>query len=97
MNIIKLNTSEFEVDSYNKATYFNGETVTSNANFSINTNNISALNDLSDEVITVIQILHNGEVIYNLTDINAKIENINEFLNVDKMNISVSLRFDNVE
>lgn len=97
MNIIKLNTSEFEVDSYNKTTYFNGETVTSNANLSINTNDISALNDLADEVITVIQILHDGEIIYNLTNINAKIENINEFLNFDKMNISVSLRFDNVE
>jgi len=97
MNIIKLNNTEFEVESYNKTTYFNGENVTSNANMLINTDDITVLNNLAENPINTIQILHDNDVIYNLTNANAQIENINEYLNFDKMNINVNLRFDNVE
>ena len=94
MNIIKFNAVEFEVMSYNKNTYFNEGTITSSANCQIIVSDMSILNDLTDEAITSLQILHNGNIIYNLSDINAHIENISEYLNVDKMDISVSLRFD---
>lgn len=97
MNIIKLNNVEFEVESYNKTTYFNGENITSNANMLINTDDITVLNNVAENPINTIQILHDNDVIYNLTNANAQIENINEYLNFDRMNINVNLRFDNVE
>lgn len=96
MNKIKLNNAEFEIENYNKSTYFGGDTITSNANFQLTTNDITLLNALVSETITSIQIIHDDTVIYNLTDINAHIDNINEYLNFDRMNINVSMRFDPV-
>ena len=94
MNIIKFNDVEFEVISYNKNTFFSGNTVTSNANCQIISSDVNTLNDLADETITSLQILHDGNIIYNLSDISAHIENISEYLNVDRMDVNVSLRFD---
>ena len=92
MNTIKFNNAEFEVESYSKTTYFNNA-LSSNASCSIITNDIDTLNALAIEPITSLQILHEGEVIYNLHDINAKIDSINEYLNGNRMNINVSLNF----
>lgn len=94
MNIIKFNNVEFEVISYNKNTYFSEDAITSSANCQIILSDMSILNDLTDETITSLQILHDGNIIYNLSDISAHIDNISEYLNVDKMDINVSLRFD---
>lgn len=94
MNIIKFNDVEFEVISYNKNTFFNGSTVTSTANCQVILTDVSVLNDLADGTITSLQILHDGNIIYNLSDISARIENISEYLNVDRMDVNVSLRFD---
>lgn len=93
MNIIKFNNVEFEVIGYNKSTYFSENAITSTANCQIIVIDMSILNDLTDETITSIQILHDGNIIYNLSDISAHIDNISEYLNVDKMDISVVLRF----
>lgn len=92
MNKIKFNDVEFEVESYNKNTYFHEE-LSSNGNCSIITDNMDALNALAEVPITSLQILHDGEVIYNLHDINAKIDNINEYLSGDRMSINVNLIF----
>lgn len=94
MNIIKFNNVEFEVISYNKNTFFSENEITSTANCQLILSDVSVLNDLTDETITSLQILHDGDVIYNLSDISARIENISEYLNVDRMDVNVSLRFD---
>lgn len=94
MNIIKFNNVEFEVTSYNKNTYFSESAITSTANCQIILSDMNVLNGLADETITSLQILHDGNIIYNLLDISAHIDNISEYLNVDKMDINVSLRFD---
>ena len=93
MNIIKFNNVEFEVTSYNKNTYFSENAITSTANCQIILSDMNVLNGLADETITSLQILHDGNIIYNLSDISAHIDNISEYLNVDKMDINVSLRF----
>ena len=92
MNKIKFNDVEFEVESYSKNTYFHEE-LSSNGNCSIITDDMDALHALAEVPITSIQILHDGEVIYNLHDINAKIDNINEYLSGDRMSINVNLIF----
>ena len=93
MNTIKFNDTSFEVESYNKNTSFMGETISSSASCTINTNNIESLNALAQDSITSIQILHNNDLIYNLADIDAKIDNISEYLNGDRMGVSVNLTF----
>ena len=92
MNKIKFNDIEFEVESYSKNTYFHEE-LSSNGNCSIITDDMDALNALAEVPITSLQILHDGEVIYNLHDINAKIDTINEYLSGDRMSINVNLIF----
>ena len=94
MNIIKFNNVEFEVISYNKNTYFNDDTITSSASCQIIVADMDVLNNLAKTTITSLQILHNGNIIYNLSDISVHIDNISEYLNVDRMDINVSLRFD---
>lgn len=94
MNIIKFNNVEFEVISYNKNTFFSESEITSTANCQIILSDVSTLHGLADETITSLQILHDGNIIYNLSDISAHIENISEYLNIDRMDVNVSLRFD---
>ena len=93
MNIIKLNDAEFQVESYNKTTTFSGENISSSAYCQVNTDNINTLNELAADPITSIQILHDGDLIYNLQNINAKIDNINESLSMDRIFINVNLTF----
>ena len=93
MNIIKFNDTSFEVDSYSKNTYFTGENVTSNAYCSIKVTEMATLNALTEVPITSMEILHDGNSIYRLDNINAKIESINEVLNFDRINITVNFVF----
>ena len=94
MNTIKFNDTTFLVESYNRTTSFAGEVITSTGYCLIFTDDISALEALADTTITSIQIYHDNELIYNLTDASVHIENINEYLNVDKMFVNVNLIFD---
>ena len=94
MNTIKLNNVEFAVESYNKNTTFSGETVSSNGYISFAPiDNIDALNTLSQSAITSIQILHDEKVIYDLQNINAHVDSMNEYLSGDRMTIGVNLTF----
>lgn len=95
MNTIKFNDTEFQVESYSKNTYVSDGHVTSNANCAIVVSDIAVLNTLMQDTITSIQIKYNDDVIYHLQDISAHIDNVSEYLNVDRMNISVNLTFDN--
>lgn len=94
MNKIKFNNTEFEVETYSKTTYFNGETITSNGSCNVVTSNVASLNSLAQNEITSIQITHDDNLIYDLNDISAKIDSINEYFTGDRMSISVSLTFD---
>lgn len=94
MNTIKFNNTEFELDSYNKNTYFSMDgNINSNASCNISTSNITALNALAESSITSLQIFHNEELIYDLQNIDAHIDNINEYLNNDRMSISINMTF----
>lgn len=93
MNTIKINNLELTVESYNKSTYFNGQTIASNATCNVITSDIAALHELMEEEITSIQIFYEGTLIYNLQNITARIESINEYLNTDRMNININFNF----
>ena len=97
MNKIILNDVEFEIESYNKNTYFAGDTINSNASCSLANANVNALNTLAQTTITVLQIQHDDNTIYELENIHAHINSINEYLSGDKMNVNISLTFDNIE
>ena len=94
MNKIKFDQLEMEVESYNKSTYFNNGTITSNGSCTINTSNMTALTELAKNTINTIQIYGNDDaLIYDLQNANANIENISEYLNGDRMNININLIF----
>ena len=95
MNTIKFNNTEFQVESYSKSTYLSDGHVASNANCSVIVDDITVLNALMQDTITSIQIKYNDDVIYNLQNINAHIDNISEYLNTNRMNVNVNLIFDN--
>lgn len=97
MNKIKFNNSEFELVNYNRNTYFNGDSITSNGSCSIKTDEYSNLQELGENPITSIQITHDDEIIYNLNNINARATTIGEYLEYDHMSINVELVFDTVE
>lgn len=97
MNTIKFNDAEFTVVSYNKSTTFNGDNINSSAYCDIIPADIAALHALGDDLITTIKIYHDEELIYNLTDQEAHITNINEYLNNDHMNANVTLIFGTIE
>lgn len=96
MNKIKFNTTEFEIESYNKTTNFSPEGISSNAYCSIYTNDINAVNALAENTISTIQIYSDQNLIYNLQDANAKIDSINEYLTGNRMGININLTFSNI-
>lgn len=94
MSKIKLNQLELEVESYSKGIYFSNGIISSSGSCTVNTNNITALMELAKNSIDVIQIYNNDDVlIYDLQNANANIDNINEYLNGDKMNININFIF----
>jgi len=95
MNVIKLNNAEFQVESYSRNTSFYNEegTVVSAATCGLITNNLNALNELAATTITSIQILHDDNLIYNLENIDAVIENISESLSDDRVWVYVNIKF----
>ena len=94
MNTIKLNNTTFEVTSYNKSTYLSDQEIRSNATCSIKISDIADVNALMGVTITSLKIYHDETLIYNLADISAKLDNVNEYLNIDTVDVSLSLTFD---
>lgn len=95
MNTIKFNNEEFEVNSFNKSTYFNGQ-LTSAATCSLENTSLEILEPLLTTHITSLQIYHNDTLIYNLSNIDAKVDTINEILEDDRMGISLNITFNQV-
>ena len=94
MNKIKLDQLEMEVESYNKSTYFNNDTINSSGNCAVNTSNMTALAELAKNPINTIQIYNNDDaLIYDLQNANANIESISEYLNGEKMSININFIF----
>lgn len=95
MNIIKLNNTEFQLQSYSRNTYFNEGGITSNASCNIKTPDTDDLMALGEETITSIQIKVDNNVIYELENITAKVDNINEYFDGQNMNFSINFMFSN--
>lgn len=94
MNTIVFNgDASFGVESYNKSTNFEGENISSSGYASLITTDIDALTAVAQEPITSIQILHDGDSIYNSTNLNAKITNINEYLSDNRISVNISFIF----
>lgn len=93
MNTIKFNNLELEVESYNKNTYLNDGNITSTGYCAVLTNDIAALNELMTETITDIEIKHDGNIIYSLDNLSARIDTISESLSGDRININLNIAF----
>ena len=96
MNTIKFNEHTYDVESFNKNTYFNDNNVTSSASCSIKTNDITSLHALAAEGVSSLQIYHDGTLIYNLSDISGRLNSIDEYLSDDHVNINLSFTFNTV-
>lgn len=93
MNKIKFNNVEVTLEGYNRTTYFSDGSISSNGSCNIITDDMTELNELAQDTITSIQIYSNDTLIYDLQDIDAKINTISEYLNGDRISISISLVF----
>lgn len=93
MNTIKFNNHTYEVLSFNKNTYFNETGVGSNANCQIKTADITSLYELAEETIETLQIYHDNELIYNLSNLSGKLSYIDEYLAEDRINITLNCSF----
>jgi hypothetical protein len=98
MNTIIFNEDKtFGLESYNKTTTFEGDTVNSSGYASLlmtqDTDTISDLVTVAQGTVTSIEIKHDGTSIYNSTNLNAKINNINEYLSGDRINVNINFIF----
>lgn len=94
MNTIKFNNHEYEVLSFSRNTYFNGNEINSTVNCQIKTSNITELYELAQETISTLQIYHDNELIYNLGNLSGRLVTIDEYLAEDRINISLNCSFD---
>ena len=94
MNTIKFNNVEFEVENFYRNTNFSEDHIESNGNCSVKVDSIDEIYELAESTITSIQILHDGEVIYSLSDLNAKIANINESFTGARVSPNLSIQFE---
>ena len=93
---IILNNEEFDFSGYNRSIYFSDENMTSNGYISNlrGTNVTNRLSDLAQETITSITIKKDNDVIYELDDIDAKINTMDESYNGDDAVITnVNIQF----
>lgn len=98
MATIIINDSTFQLTGFNRSTAFTDDTISSYAYLSITYDNnaSAAIHQIAEGAITSIVIKNsNNETIYTLSDINAKISNIDEILNGDVITVSVNLQFNN--
>lgn len=93
MNTIKFNNHTYEVLSFNKNTYFNEGQINSSANCQIKTTNVTSLYVLADETIETLQIYHDNELIYDLSNLSGKLSSIDEYLAEDRVNITLNCSF----
>ena len=94
MTTLKLNNTEFELTAFTRNTSFYENSIVSAASCDIKVSDTDLLEALTDIQITSLQIKYDNNIIYNLDGINAKITNINEYLNTDHINTTIGLTFD---
>lgn len=94
MTTLKLNNTEFELAAFTRNTSFYENSIASTASCDIKVSDTDLLETLTDIQITSLQIKYDDNIIYNLDGINAKITNINEYLNTDHINTTIGLTFD---
>ena len=94
MNTIKLNNTVFELEGYSKTTPFEEGNIFSNGQCDIKNVNIDNAYTLAEEPITLVQIYHDNNLIYNLQDISAHINSISEGFNGERISVSLNLTFD---
>lgn len=93
MNTIKFNDYQCGLISFSKYTNFDENGMVGTGTCQISTSDLTGLQEVGLNGINSIQITHDEEVIYNLTDINAHISYINESLNEDHIDITLSINF----
>lgn len=97
MSTIIFNNKSFPVTSYNRNTSFYNNTMQSegSASLYISGELINDLYSLSEDNITSIQIANDEEVIYSLSNVNAKLTRIDENYNEygDNVVTNINLQF----
>ena len=93
MNTIKFNNHSYEVLNFNKNTYFSAEQINSSANCQIKTSDITSLYELATETIETLQIYHDNELIYDLSNLSGRLSSIDEYLADDRINITLNCSF----
>lgn len=93
MNYIKLNDMQMQVISFNRYVNFNNGAMSGSCSCQVVTSDLSGLQELGTTLVTSIQIIHEDQVIYNLTDIETRITSINESLVEDHIDISLTFDF----
>ena len=94
MTTLKLNNTEFELAAFTRKTSLYENSIVSTASCDIKVSDTDLLEALTDIQITSLQIKYDDNIIYNLDGINAKITNINEYLNTDHISTNIGLTFD---
>ena len=92
MNTIKFNETECTLLTFNKNMYFNNGVVSGNLTCEVETSDMTSLQALSEIPVTSIEIEHDEEIIYNVSDTYARLSSINEYLSEDR--IHITLNFD---
>ena len=96
MTTIKFNDTTFIVEGFTKSTSLINGSIHSTGNCSILLDGTDSVNSLLGIEITDIEIYNNDELIYNLDNLNAHDNNINEYLSDEKMRASFSIIYDNI-
>lgn len=93
MTQIKLNDYVCEIDSYNRNTTISGGVLSSNGYINLVNGNASELNELLGTPVTDIEITVDNEKIYELHDIDAEINSMNEYLSGNRMAYNLNIVF----
>lgn len=93
MSTIIINDTEFEFENYNRNTTYTDKGIVSDAYISTikNTNTLNDIQTLAQEQITSIKIKRDGEIIYELADLNAMIQSIDESYDGTRVNFNVHI------
>lgn len=93
MTKIKLNNSEYQIESYNRTTNISDNNITSTAYLNLSSGEAVNLNSLLGTTINSIEIDVDDVKIYELTNINAKVDSVNEYLSGNRMSYNVNITF----
>lgn len=93
MTKIKLNNSEYQIESYNRTTNISDNNITSTAYLNLSSGEAVNLNSLLGTTINSIEIDVDDIKIYELTNINAKVDSVNEYLSGNRMSYNVNITF----